>query len=163
MAACVLCNASSQHISKELGVCLRCIRERSGDALPIAVKAHTRSRADFGLPERPPKDPKGIPCKICANECRIPESGMGYCGLRSNKEGRLTGVSSDEGKLSWYHDPLPTNCVGTGYVRAEQGRAIRNMPIVRGLNMDTKTSRFSFMPALSTACIVRTGISDKRP
>jgi pyruvate formate lyase activating enzyme len=45
------------------------------------------------------------------NECRIPDGGMGFCGLRQNKGGRLIGVSSEEGNLSWYHDPLPTNCV----------------------------------------------------
>jgi pyruvate formate lyase activating enzyme len=45
------------------------------------------------------------------NECRIPEGRMGYCGLRANVAGKLTGVSPEEGKLSWYHDPLPTNCV----------------------------------------------------
>jgi pyruvate formate lyase activating enzyme len=45
------------------------------------------------------------------NECRIPEEGLGYCGLRKNDGGELTGVSAEEGKLSWYHDPLPTNCV----------------------------------------------------
>jgi pyruvate formate lyase activating enzyme len=37
---------------------------------------------------------------------------MGYCGLRKNERGRLVGVSAEKGKLSWYHDPLPTNCVG---------------------------------------------------
>jgi pyruvate formate lyase activating enzyme len=37
---------------------------------------------------------------------------MGYCGLRKNTGGKLAGVSPEEGKLSWYHDPLPTNCVG---------------------------------------------------
>ncbi len=36
----------------------------------------------------------------------------GYCGLRQNVRGRLEGVSAVRGKLSWYHDPLPTNCVG---------------------------------------------------
>lgn len=36
----------------------------------------------------------------------------GYCGLRRNSRGRLEGVSADRGKFSWYHDPLPTNCVG---------------------------------------------------
>ncbi|HET6513949.1 MAG TPA: radical SAM protein [Thermodesulfovibrionales bacterium] len=112
MALCVLCDTFSRGISKELGVCLKCIRERPGEALPIAMAAHGRSRAAFGLPEKPPKDPQGIPCKICVNECRIPENGTGYCGLRRNLRGRLTGVSPEEGKLSWYHDPLPTNCVG---------------------------------------------------
>jgi pyruvate formate lyase activating enzyme len=36
---------------------------------------------------------------------------LGYCGLRKNIEGSLKGVTAKEGKLSWYHDPLPTNCV----------------------------------------------------
>lgn len=112
MGKCMVCKATSSFFSKELGVCLKCIRENPEDALPIAMEAHRRSRIAFGLPEIPPKDPQGIPCNICVNECRIPENGTGYCGMRKNKDGKLTGVSSEEGKLSWYHDPLPTNCVG---------------------------------------------------
>jgi pyruvate formate lyase activating enzyme len=46
------------------------------------------------------------------HECRIPEGGVGYCGLRRNAAGKIGDVSSVRGKLSWYHDPLPTNCVG---------------------------------------------------
>ncbi|MFZ6017807.1 MAG: radical SAM protein [Nitrospirota bacterium] len=111
MAQCRLCNTTSSYISNELGVCLKCIREKPEDALPISIQARMKSRAAFGLLERPPKDPNGIPCNICANECRIPENGMGFCGLRRNEGGRLRGVSPEEGKLSWYHDPLPTNCV----------------------------------------------------
>ncbi len=45
------------------------------------------------------------------NECRIGEDEMGYCGLRRVKGRKLTGVSIEEGKLSWYHDALPTNCL----------------------------------------------------
>ncbi len=112
MGQCSLCSAMSKQISKELGVCLKCIREKPEDALPIAMHVHGKVRAAFGLPEKPPKAPQGRPCTICANECRIPEEGMGYCGLRKNTDGRLAGVSSNEGKLSWYHDPLPRNCVG---------------------------------------------------
>ncbi|MCL5421817.1 MAG: radical SAM protein [Nitrospirae bacterium] len=112
MAECKLCNIASDYISGELGVCLGCIREKPEDALSIATDAHMRCRAAFGLPQKPPREPKGIPCHICVNECRIPEGGIGYCGLRRNENGRLTGVSPGEGKLSWYHDPLPTNCVG---------------------------------------------------
>lgn len=73
--------------------------------------AHGKSRRSFGLPEIPPKDPDGVPCKICVNECRIPQGGTGFCGIRKNIGGRLVGVSSDEGRFSWYHDSLPTNCV----------------------------------------------------
>jgi pyruvate formate lyase activating enzyme len=112
MGQCILCKATSGYISKEINVCLRCLRERPEDALPVATQAHRRSRATFGLPESPPKDPKGIPCNICVNECRIPENETGYCGLRKNEDGKLTGVTAEQGKLSWYHDPLPTNCVG---------------------------------------------------
>jgi pyruvate formate lyase activating enzyme len=76
-----------------------------------------QSRSDFGLPPKPPNDPDGVSCTICVNQCKIPEDGTGYCGLRINQKGRLSGVSSTTGKLSWYHDPLPTNCVG-GWVCA---------------------------------------------
>jgi pyruvate formate lyase activating enzyme len=65
----------------------------------------------FGLPTCPPDDPEGSPCRLCVNECRIPDGGIGYCGLRKNVGGKLIGVTKEVGKLSWYHDPLPTNCV----------------------------------------------------
>ncbi|MEW6162154.1 MAG: radical SAM protein [Nitrospirota bacterium] len=112
MAQCKICNAISNSISKELSICLKCIREKPDDSLPFAMQAHRRSRSAFGLPENPPKDPKGVPCRICVNECRIPEDGTGFCGLRKNEGGRLIGVTAMQGKLSWYYDPLPTNCVG---------------------------------------------------
>ncbi len=112
MAQCVLCHSSSRQISSELGVCLSCIRTRPEEALAHAMEAHRRSRAAFGLPEKPPRSPDGVPCNICVNECRIPENETGYCGLRKNEGGKIKDVSSERGKLSWYHDPLPTNCVG---------------------------------------------------
>jgi pyruvate formate lyase activating enzyme len=111
MGQCRLCNAASRSISKELGLCLKCLRERPDEAVPIAMQTHKRSRTAFGLPPEPPKGPGGISCKICVNECRIPEEGMGYCGLRKNVGEKIKGVSPEEGKLSWYYDPLPTNCV----------------------------------------------------
>jgi len=112
MARCNLCNEASHLISKELAVCLKCIREKPEDALELAAKAHVKSRAAFGLPERAPKDSEGISCNLCVNECKIGENETGYCGLRKNEGGKIVGVSSVIGKLSWYLDPLPTNCVG---------------------------------------------------
>jgi pyruvate formate lyase activating enzyme len=112
MATCKLCEQTSPTISEMLGVCLTCIRARPGEAAAFGEKAHMQSRADFGLPPKPPDDPDGVSCTICVNQCKIPENGTGYCGLRINQKGRLRGVSSTAGKLSWYHDPLPTNCVG---------------------------------------------------
>ena len=111
MGTCRICGATSAFIGRELGVCLPCIRRTPDDALSVAREAHTRSRAAFGLAPRPPDDPEGAPCVECVNECRIPDNGFGYCGVRQNIGGKLTGVSSGKGKLSWYHDPLPSNCV----------------------------------------------------
>jgi len=112
MGQCNLCQKKSRFISKALSVCLECIRQRPKESLPLIQDCHRISRAAFNLPETPPDDPEGIACNICINSCKIPEGKFGYCGLRKNLKGMITGVSSDEGKLSWYHDPLPTNCVG---------------------------------------------------
>ncbi len=111
MAKCRVCHHQSNSISKELGLCLSCIRARPEEAMPLALEAHARCRSAFGLPMVPPESPQGFSCNLCVNECRIPEGGLGYCGLRRNVKGKLVGVSAQEGKLSWYHDPLPTNCV----------------------------------------------------
>ncbi len=42
---------------------------------------------------------------------RFPRVGWVIVDWRKNQGGRVTGVSAKEGKLSWYSDPLPTNCV----------------------------------------------------
>ncbi len=76
------------------------------------MEAHRRSRRAFGLPLLPPKDPAGAPCKVCVHECRIPPHEVGYCGLRRNEAGEVIDVTAERGKVEWYHDALPTNCVG---------------------------------------------------
>ena len=111
MALCTLCERKSPEISKTLGLCLACIRRWPKKALEIAAGIHRRSRREFGLPPAPPKASEGVTCRVCANCCRISENDIGYCGLRRNENGRLVGAASTSGKLSWYHDPLPTNCV----------------------------------------------------
>ena len=111
MARCQLCGITSPDIAKAFGVCLVCIRRRPQYALEMAADAHRTSRAEFGLPPVPPDDPDGILCNLCVNACKIGKGCIGYCGLRKNEDGRLTGASTTKAKLSWYHDPLPTNCV----------------------------------------------------
>jgi pyruvate formate lyase activating enzyme len=70
---------------------------------------HRGTRGAFGLPVRPPDASTGVACRGCVNACRIPEGERGYCGSRENVGGGLRGAA--RGSLSWYHDPLPTNCV----------------------------------------------------
>ena len=92
--ACSLCGKPEGVVAKALGVCLDCIRSDPDAALPVALKAHRASRILFGLPQAPPDDPAGV-----------------SCGLRLNRKGVLEGAFPLQGKFSWYHDPLPANCV----------------------------------------------------
>ena len=121
MARCQLCKVTSPGISQALGVCLVCIRRRTREALGVAQEAHRTSRSKFGLPPAPPADPDGIRCNLCVNACKIGENRTGYCGLRKNQNGRLTGASRTKANLSWYHDPLPTNCVADWVCAAGTG------------------------------------------
>lgn len=111
-ATCALCGRSSILISEGLGVCLDCIRRAPDDALKRAGRAHERSRNSFGLPNCPPRDDEAR-CHFCANECAIGDGERGYCGLRENRGGKLHHLAGTRAKglVSWYHDPLPTNCV----------------------------------------------------
>jgi len=98
---CSVCGKESADISETLRVCLSCIRKKPEVSLPITIEAHKRIRSEFKLPPLPPKE--GRQCKICVNECGRGKDKIGYCGLSVS--------SSREAKLSWYYDPLPTNCV----------------------------------------------------
>ncbi|UCG39164.1 MAG: radical SAM protein [bacterium] len=92
----------------------------------MAGRVHARTRAEWDLPEVTPRSEEGLACTECVNGCRMAEGETGLCGLRSNRGGRMTGATEEVGKVSWYHDPLPTNCVadwvcaggtGAGYPR----------------------------------------------
>ncbi|MDM8000483.1 MAG: radical SAM protein [Dehalococcoidia bacterium] len=125
-AACQSCGRRSHLISQALGLCLDCIRTDFAGLSTLIAKVHGQTRQPFGLPPHPPKDSTGFQCRICVNECRISTGGRGYCGLRTSRKGRLEGATADYGNVSWYYDPLPTNCVadwvcpggtGAGYPR----------------------------------------------
>lgn len=111
MGECRLCKTRSPRVARVVGLCLDCIRSRPTAALAVAQASHARNRLAFGLPTSPPATPGGLACKRCVNDCRIGENQTGYCGIRQNVGGRLVGALRDRAKVSWYHDPLPTNCV----------------------------------------------------
>ena len=126
VTTCKYCGRESFLISQALELCLDCIRKDFDAVLPIIEKTHIEARKPFHLPGQPPKDEIGRPCRMCANECRIPSEGRGYCGVRINTENRLKGANARKGNVSWYYDALPTNCVadwvcpggtGAGYPR----------------------------------------------
>jgi len=108
MGVCKICGLESAFISSRLGVCVNCIRNAPESSLKVTSRAHASSRAEFGLPATPPKNPAGLSCGMCANHCVIGEGEAGFCGATTNRSWVL---ERKEGLLDYYYDPLPTNCV----------------------------------------------------
>ncbi len=111
MGDCGICQKRSSLTSSVLGLCLDCIRCQPEKAREMALRVHARIRRIWGLPGEPPRHADGIACDLCVNCCQIGDGEWGYCGLRKNARGTVEGISVTQGKMSWYHDPLPTNCV----------------------------------------------------
>ncbi len=111
MGTCNLCKTRAITISDTVGFCADCIRSSFDAIWPEIKGVHDASRVRYGLPTDPPRDEGGISCPLCFQKCRLPEGGVGYCGIRRVEEGRLRGGRPHEGNVSYYYDSLPTNCV----------------------------------------------------
>lgn len=98
--------------AKALKLCGKCIKESPQTAESFYKTAHRESRRP--LPGEPPAG-AGIACRGCANNCRLEEREIGFCGLRANRGRRITHLAGTpkRGLAIWYHDPLPTNCVAS--------------------------------------------------
>jgi len=127
MATCKKCGKVFEEIAEVLSLCAECIRKADDECLARLSEIHTRSREKFGLPGLPPSASDGIQCGLCQNKCKIPVGGRGYCGVRKNENGRLTGGTPEGAVVSWYYDPLPTNCVAD-WVCAGGSGAVRRTP-----------------------------------
>ncbi len=112
MGKCINCGKETRLISEFLGLCRDCILHDFQSLEPHIHKVHQTSRDVFELPPSPPQDEGGITCNYCFNKCQLAKGSTGFCGVRENREGKKISPSPDQGYLSWYHDPLPTNCVG---------------------------------------------------
>ncbi|KPK62155.1 MAG: pyruvate formate lyase-activating protein [Planctomycetes bacterium SM23_32] len=133
MATCRTCGRSAVSIAEVLGLCAECIRDCDDVRAEDLDAVHARERARFGLPPRPPRQADGRTCRLCANACRIAAGGLGFCGVRLNRDGHLSGGTPRDAAVSWYHDPLPTNCVADWVCPAGTGAgypefAVRNGP-----------------------------------
>jgi pyruvate formate lyase activating enzyme len=111
MATCKKCGRVSKEVASILSLCVECIRKADSASLAELREIHAQSRERFVLLPSPPSYPEGVQCKLCQNECLIPNGGRGYCGVRRNKDGHLIGGNFEGAAVSWYLDPLPTNCV----------------------------------------------------
>lgn len=128
---CALCGRRSRLIPAALSICADCIRQRADQAwLPIG-QAHAQIRREFELPPEVPRAPEGVECPLCVNACRLGEGEIGLCGLRTVHDGRLVHLAgTPQGALvSWYDDPLPTNCVADWVCRGSQQRGKVNLAV----------------------------------
>jgi pyruvate formate lyase activating enzyme len=122
MGQCRRCGAESRTIASRLGFCGPCIRSHFPEVWPEIQQVHRKSRQAFHLPLEPPRDPEGKTCTLCVHACQIPEGGVGFCGARRVEGGRLRNGGPAGAGLSFYHDPLPTNCVADWFCPGGTGR-----------------------------------------
>lgn len=113
MAKCALCGSGLAAGSP--GVCGPCIRTRP-EAADYIKEAHKARWRNPGRDDAAPGD-VAVTCRLCVNRCEIFPGGLGVCGLRTNRNGRLVhlGGTPSRGILQWYFDPLPTNCVASWF------------------------------------------------
>ncbi len=76
----------------------------------MAKQTHERLRRRDGLVSVIPSTGE-IVCSECGNHCRMNEGDVGFCNNRVVEGGEVVDRYSGKAVVSWYFDPLPTNCV----------------------------------------------------
>jgi pyruvate formate lyase activating enzyme len=95
--------------SRILGTCDRCIRNNP-TLVEAAFDIHRQIRTKGHLV---PVVPRGgsIKCSDCGNHCELNEGETGFCNLRKAENNEIIERYSGKAIVTWYFDPLPTNCV----------------------------------------------------
>ncbi len=123
MGRCRVCGLEDMLISDTIGVCVNCLRRYPEKSLPIARRAHDKSRLTFKLPPETPRNSGGVRCSICGRGC-ILSDGYGYCGFRyvENNMFHVKTGRYDTAIGLYYYDPHPTNCVAYSVCPAVTGK-----------------------------------------
>jgi pyruvate formate lyase activating enzyme len=108
---CHVCGKRVAGVGWAIGVCPECIVGRWDESRRCIEAIHAESREAFGLPLQPPASPDGLLCNLCTHRCRMRPAESGYCGIRSGARESLRRDGRSRGRVSYYYDPLPTNCV----------------------------------------------------
>lgn len=117
-----------------IGLCSSCLKEIFSEA--IVTQTHL-SRQKFGLPYSPPQEESGRVCRLCANQCRLKEGQVGFCGLRINRHGRIISVAPPKNFVAYiYYDPLPTNCCAAWFCPGSKERGVNLAVFFYGCNFD---------------------------
>ncbi len=108
---CHVCGRRVAGVGWGLGVCPDCIVARWDDSRRCLEALHAESREAFGLPMEPPASPEGLLCHLCPHRCRMSPDQSGFCGIRCGTRESLRRDGRSRARVSYYYDPLPTNCV----------------------------------------------------
>ncbi len=109
MVKCKSCGIEEKNLSSFLSYCKNCIISKE-KILPEILKIHKSSRIIFNLKPEVPNSKDSKTCKLCAHSCKIGQEDYGFCSFRTISQ---VGKTPEFGKLSFYYDPLPTNCVAS--------------------------------------------------
>ncbi len=94
-------------ISRSISVCSKCVRSGT---LEVAQQTHEKLRYRDGLVPAIPSTGEFV-CGECGNHCRMNEGDIGFCNIRIASGGKIIDRYPEKAIVSWYFDPLPTNCV----------------------------------------------------
>ena len=159
MGKCRSCNREAPTISNRIGFCVSCLRNYWGELEPEINKLHSRIRRPFKLPPIPPRDKDGLTCRLCFHRCRILHGKSDYCGIRANREGNTLELEAGGAYVSWYLDPLSTNCVGDFVCAGVWVRAILGGVIVLALRKGIMILLSSTKHVILTVSSAKTCIS----
>jgi pyruvate formate lyase activating enzyme len=105
-------------ISQSVGVCSECLRN---GVQSLAPYTHSSLRKRDNLI---PVIPAGgnYTCGDCGNHCNMNEGEIGFCHNRIATEKGVVERYPGRAVVSWYFDPLPTNCVADWVCRVNKER-----------------------------------------
>jgi len=118
--------------SEVLGHCGSCLSERE-ELVSNALAKHEQLRKTARLVGIVARDGKVV-CGECGNHCRLDEGETGFCGLRHASGGSIAETFPGRAIVSWYFDPIPTNCTAGWVCVVSQERRL-NRPNERWNNL----------------------------
>lgn len=118
---CPVCGNPFRELGCGVGACPECIRHRWNESRKHCEIVHQHSRQVFQLPVLPPRTLTGSECTICLHRCTAGMAEEGYCGVRTGHPDSFYVDGHLRARLSYYYDPIPTNCVADWVCAAGTG------------------------------------------
>lgn len=106
---CPVHSKENRLVSQILGSCDFCFRNDSA-LIDHALDVHHQIRVKEQLVPEIPKNGSTV-CPDCGNHCNLDDGQIGFCNLRKAENGKVVERYPNKAVVSWYFDPLPTNCV----------------------------------------------------